>query len=184
MTRSLARHIVLIGMMGAGKSALGAELARRLRVPFTDSDSEIEAAAAMSISEIFARDGEPFFRARETEVLRRLLAGRPGVISTGGGAFMQGGNREMIAKAGLSVWLSCDLEVLWHRVRQRSTRPLLKTARPKETLAALLAERAPVYALADVEFPARAGDSIEAATTRLIAALRAADPQLIQETAP
>lgn len=183
MTGPLARHIVLIGMMGAGKTALGAELARRLRVPFTDSDSEIEAAAAMTISEIFARDGEAFFRARETEVLRRLLAGRPGVVSTGGGAFMQAANRQMIAGAGMSVWLSCDIEVLWHRVRQRSTRPLLKTANPKQTLAALLKERAPTYALADLEFPAQAGDSVDAATTRLVAAIRAFDPQMIQESA-
>jgi shikimate kinase len=183
MTRSLARHIVLIGMMGAGKSALGAELARRLRVPFTDSDTEIETAAAMSIAEIFARDGEPFFRARETEVLRRLLAGPPAVISTGGGAFVQAQNREMIGRAAISVWLDCDLELLWQRVRQRSTRPLLKTADPKATLAALLAERAPIYAQAELRFEGRAGDSIEAATTRLLAALRAADPQLIQENA-
>lgn len=174
MGRRLSRHIVLVGMMGAGKTAIGTELARRLRVGFRDSDAEIEAAAAMTITEIFARDGEAFFRAREAEVLGRLLAGPPAVISTGGGAWMQARNREVIGQSGLSVWLSCDLETLWQRVRQRPTRPLLQTADPRGTLAALLAERAPVYALADLDFPARPGDSIEVAAGRLLAALEAA----------
>jgi len=181
MARRLTRHIVLIGMMGSGKTAIGGELARRLRVPFADSDAEIEAAAAMSISEIFARDGESFFRAREAQVLARLLAGRPGVISTGGGAWMQPANREAIAARGLSVWLNCDPETLWARVRQRPTRPLLQTPDPKGTLLRLLEERSPVYALAELQFQSRAGDSIEASTRRLIAALHVADPQLIEE---
>ncbi|SIS64946.1 shikimate kinase [Paracoccus saliphilus] len=173
----MKRHIVMIGMMGAGKTAIGSELARRLHVPFTDSDAEIESAAAMSISEIFARDGEAFFRDRETQVLSRILKGPPGVVSTGGGAWMQAGNRELIRAHGLSVWLNCDLETLWHRVRQRSTRPLLKTADPKGTLARLLEQRAPVYAGADVTFEARADDSIEAAATRLIDQLRGIVPE-------
>ncbi|WP_281281767.1 shikimate kinase [Paracoccus gahaiensis] len=181
MSKRLRRHIVLIGMMGAGKTAIGSELARRLRVPFTDSDAEIEAAAAMSISEIFARDGEAFFRARESQVLARLLAGPPGIISTGGGAWMQPHNRALIAARGLSVWLNCPPELLWHRVRQRPTRPLLQTADPKGTLLRLLDERAPVYAQAGLEFLSQAGDSIEASATRLIAALAEADPTLIQE---
>ncbi|MGZ3216953.1 shikimate kinase [Paracoccus sp. T5] len=180
MTKRLTRHIVLIGMMGAGKTALGTELARRLRVPFTDSDAEIEAAAAMTITEIFARDGEAFFRAREAQVLARLLAGRPSVVSTGGGAWMQAGNRALIAASGMSVWLNCDPETLWQRVRQRPTRPLLQTADPKGTLLRLLAERSPVYAQAELEFVSRAGDSIDTSTERLIAALRAADPHLIE----
>ncbi|MDN5569344.1 MAG: shikimate kinase [Paracoccus sp. (in: a-proteobacteria)] len=180
---ALARHIVLIGMMGAGKTAVGTELARRLRVPFTDSDAEIESAAAMSISEIFARDGEEFFRDRESQVLTRLMAGRPGIISTGGGAWLRAQNRRVIAAHGLSVWLNCSPEVLWSRVRQRSTRPLLKTADPKGTLLRLLAERSPVYALAEVEFLSVAGDSIEKSTDRLIAQLRAADPKLIEDQA-
>lgn len=181
MRRQLSRHIVLVGMMGAGKTAIGTELARRFGVAFRDSDAEIEAAAAMSITEIFARDGEAFFRARETEVLGRLLAGPPAVISTGGGAWMGAGNRETIGRAGLSVWLDCDLDLLWQRVRQRPTRPLLQTADPKGTLARLLAERSPVYALADITFPARAGDSIEVSAARLIAALDAACPHLFKE---
>lgn len=182
MRQRLRRHIVLIGMMGAGKTALGSELARRLHVPFTDSDVEIETAAAMSISEIFARDGEAFFRDREAQVIARILKDTPRVISTGGGAWMQDRNRAAIRASGLSVWLDCDLETLWHRVRQRSTRPLLKTADPKGTLARLLSERNPTYATAELVFPARAGDSVDAATTRLLAAIRAADPQLVIET--
>lgn len=181
MTKRLTRHIVLIGMMGAGKTAIGTELARRLRVPFTDSDAEIEAAAAMTITEIFARDGETFFRAREAQVLARLLAGPSGVVSTGGGAWMQPANRDLIGAHGVSVWLNCDPELLWNRVRQRPTRPLLQTADPKGTLLRLLAERTPVYAQAELEFLSHAGDSIERSTNRLISQLRAADPDLIKE---
>ncbi|RNF33168.1 shikimate kinase [Paracoccus methylarcula] len=173
----MKRHIVMIGMMGAGKTAIGSELARRLHVPFTDSDAEIESAAAMSIGEIFARDGEAFFRDREAQVLSRILNGPVGIVSTGGGAWMQARNRELIRAHGLSVWLNCDLETLWHRVRQRSTRPLLKTPDPRGTLARLLDERGPVYARADVTFNAHADDSIEAAATRLIEQLRSVVPE-------
>lgn len=180
MRQRLRRHIVLIGMMGAGKTAIGTEMARRLRVPYTDSDAEIETAAAMSISEIFARDGEAFFRDRETQVLSRILAGPAGIVSTGGGAWMRGENRELIRAHGLSVWLNCDLETLWNRVRQRSTRPLLKTADPKGTLAALIEQRYPVYASAELVFLARPADSVEAAATRLIAEIRAADPEMLE----
>lgn len=180
MNHRLKRHIVLIGMMGAGKTAIGSEIARRYGVRFTDIDAEIEAAAAMTISEIFDRDGEEFFRRRETQVLSRILAGPPAIISTGGGAWMRPQNRKLIADSGLSVWLNCDLETLWHRVRQRSTRPLLKTADPKGTLARLIEERYPVYGLADLIFHSQGGDSIEASATRLIAEIRAADPDLLE----
>lgn len=176
----LRQHVVLIGMMGAGKTAIGNELARRLHVSFTDSDAQIEAAAAMSINEIFARDGEAFFRDRETQVIARILKAPPGVISTGGGAWMRPENRALIGQAGLSVWLNCDLETLWHRVRQRSNRPLLKTADPKGTLASLLEQRNPTYALADLDFPARAGDTIEAAATRLIEMIRSNRPDILE----
>lgn len=176
----MKRHIVLIGMMGAGKTAIGTELSRRLHVPFTDSDAEIEAAAAMSIAEIFARDGEAFFRDRETQVLDRILRGRPGIVSTGGGAWMQAQNRELIRARGMSVWLNCDLETLWHRVRQRSTRPLLKTADPKGTLAALIEARYPTYASAELTYVSRPGDSVETAARRLLTAIRAADPELLE----
>lgn len=180
MNGTLRRHIVLVGMMGVGKTAIGTELSRRLRVPFSDCDAEIEAAAAMSIAEIFARDGEAFFRDRETQVLGRLLDGPCGVISTGGGAWMRERNRDLIGGAGLSVWLDCDLETLWHRVRLRSHRPLLKTADPKATLAALLAERNPVYALADMAFRTHKSDTIESATTRLINAIRVSHPDVLE----
>lgn len=180
MKHRLRRHIVLIGMMGAGKTAIGTEIARRCGVRFTDTDAEIEAAAAMTISEIFERDGEAFFRRRETEILSRILAGPPAVVSTGGGAWMQPQNRQLIADSGMAVWLNCDLETLWHRVRQRSTRPLLKTADPKGTLANLMKERYPVYGLAELEFLSRGGDSVEASAARLIEEIRAADPDLLE----
>lgn len=174
------RHIVLIGMMGAGKTAIGTEIARRLSLPFADSDAEIEAAAAMRITEIFARDGEAFFRAREAEVLTRLLQGPPGVISTGGGAWMQPGNRALIRARGLAVWLDVDLDTLWHRVRLRPTRPLLQTADPLGTLRTLLDQRRPAYGRADLVFRAQAGDSVEAAATHLIAQIRAEHPLLLE----
>lgn len=176
----MKRHIVMIGMMGAGKTAIGSELSRRLHVPFTDSDAEIEAAAAMSISEIFARDGETFFRDRETQVLARILKGPPGIISTGGGAWMRGENRDLIRTRGMSVWLNCDLETLWYRVRQRSTRPLLKTPDPKGTLAALIEQRYPTYAKADLTFNARVDDSIEEAATRLVNQIDAHDSNFLE----
>ena len=180
MKGALRGHIVLVGMMGAGKTAIGTELARRLHAPFTDSDAEIEAAAAMTIAEIFARDSEAFFRSQDTRVLARLLAGVPAVVSTGGGAWMRAENRELIDRGGLSVWLNCDLDILWHRVRQRSHRPLLRTPDPKATLATLLAERNPVYAQAQMAFPARRGETVEAATTRLLAQIRATHPDILE----
>ncbi len=184
MARELARHVVLIGMMGAGKTAVGTELARRLGVRFVDSDAEIESAATMKIAEIFARDGEPFFRDREAEVIARLLERPPCVLSTGGGAWMQARNRDAIRAHGLSVWLNCDLDTLWHRVRQRSNRPLLKTSDPKGTLARLLAERNPTYATADLDFPAHPGDSVEVATLRLIATLGDVQPPILTDISP
>jgi len=146
----LHKTVVLVGMMGAGKTAVGKELARMLAVPFLDSDEEIVAAAAMSIAEIFARDGEAFFRDREAEVIVRLLRGKPGVLSVGGGAFLRAQTREMISELGVSVWLKADLDLLWSRVRQKPTRPLLMTSNPQATLAQLLAQREPVYAKADL----------------------------------
>ena len=178
------RHVVLIGMMGAGKTAVGTEMARKLSVPFVDSDAEIEKAAAMTIREIFARDGEDFFRARESEVLARILNGPPGIVSTGGGAWMQPQNRALIREKGLAVWMDCDLETLWHRVRQRPTRPLLQTPDPKGTLAALLEVRAPVYARADLVVRSRPGDSIEAAARRMIEAITAARPDILKGPKP
>ena len=145
----------MVGMMGAGKTAVGQALARSLNVPFTDSDEEIEKAANLSINEIFARDGEAFFRQKETQVIERLLNGRRGVLSVGGGAFLSETNRDLIRRHGVSVWLRGSVEVLWPRVRRKPTRPLLKTPDPRGTLARLVAERAPIYALADITVDTR-----------------------------
>jgi shikimate kinase len=157
----LKRTVVLVGMMGAGKTAVGSALARALGVPFLDSDDEISRAAQMTAAEIFARDGEAFFRARESEVLARLMTGPPCVLSTGGGAFLAPQNRAAIAARGVSVWLRADLELLWQRVRHKATRPLLRTANPRETLRALLEAREPTYALADLVVTAQPQYSID-----------------------
>ena len=146
----------MVGMMGAGKTAVGSALARRLGVPFTDSDAEIERAANLTIAEIFAREGEGFFRRKEEQVVARLLGGRAGVLSLGGGAFLSPAIRETVRRQGVSVWLRATVDVLWNRVRHKKTRPLLSTPDPRGTLARLVAERAPVYALADVTIDARA----------------------------
>lgn len=169
----LSRPIVLVGMMGAGKTAVGTALARRLGVAFRDSDAEIVDAAQRSIAEIFERDGEAFFRAREAEVIQRLLAEGPAVLSTGGGAFLRAENRAMVAAAGgVSVWLKADLELLWSRVRHKTTRPLLRTDNPHATLAALLAERAPHYEQAELVVTSDPAYSIEDMVDQVIATLR------------
>ncbi|WP_406721655.1 shikimate kinase [Thioclava litoralis] len=171
MTNRLERSIVLVGMMGCGKTTIGQALAQTLDVPFLDSDEAIEEAAQMSVAEIFARDGEPFFRARETEILERLLRGAPAVISTGGGAFLSEANRRVIAERGVSVWLQADLETLWHRVRLKTTRPLLKTADPKGTLRAMLEVRLPVYAQAQIHVEAGPQTDVSAMTAKVLEAL-------------
>jgi shikimate kinase len=167
----LKRTVVLVGMMGSGKTAIGKALAARLGVGFLDSDAAIEEAAQATIAEIFARDGEPFFRDREAEVIARLLTGAPSVLSTGGGAFMAERNRAAISARGVSLWLDVPLEVLWERVRHKETRPLLRTADPRGTLAELFDRRVPVYRLADLRVEARAGFSIEDTTARAVEAL-------------
>ena len=145
-----ARAIVLVGMMGVGKSTVGRRLAARLRLPFVDADNEIEAAAAMTIPEIFASHGEPHFRDGEARVIARLLKNGPLVLATGGGAFLRAETRQGIAAAGVSVWLKADADLILRRVRRRADRPLLKTDDPAATIARLIAERHPTYALADV----------------------------------
>ncbi len=167
----LRKTVVLVGMMGAGKTAVGTHMARLLGVPFTDSDDEIVKAANRSIAEIFERDGEDFFRLKESQVLSRLLAGPPGVLSTGGGAYLAAGNRAAISAAGVAVWLRADLDLLWQRVRHKTTRPLLRTADPLGTLTRLLEARAPVYAQAELIVDSRAGLSVEAMAEQVIAAL-------------
>lgn len=175
-------QIALVGMMGVGKTAVGQEIARQLGVIFTDTDAEIERAAAMSIPEIFARDGEAFFRDRESLVLSRLLAGPAGVVSTGGGAWIQPQNRTLIRAAGLSLWLDADLDTLWHRVRQRPTRPLLLTEDPRGTLAALIEKRSPVYARADLRLRTDARSDVETTARRAIKAIRKARPDFLEKT--
>lgn len=146
-----ARAIVLVGMMGSGKSSVGRRLATRLGLPFVDADTEIETAAHMTIPEIFAQRGEAEFREGERRVISRVLTTRaPLVLATGGGAFMNAETRERVKELGISVWLKAEPDVLMRRVRKRANRPLLQTADPEATLRRMLAEREPVYALADI----------------------------------
>ncbi|RAI37667.1 shikimate kinase [Rhodoplanes roseus] len=149
------RSLVLIGMMGAGKSSIGRRLASRMGLPFVDADTEIELAAGMSIPDIFEAHGEDYFRAGEARVISRLLAEGPRVVATGGGAFMNSGTRALIGARGLSVWLNAELDVLLRRIRRRSDRPLMQTPDPEATLAKLIDERYPVYAAADLTVQSR-----------------------------
>ena len=145
------RSIVLVGMMGAGKSAVGKRLAQRLGLEFRDADTEIELAAKKTIAEIFASDGEPFFRDKERRVIARLLHEcQPLVLATGGGAYMNEETRATIRQQAISLWLKADFDVLMRRVRRKPTRPLLQTADPEATLRGLIDKRYPVYAEADV----------------------------------
>ena len=174
----LKKTVVMVGMMGAGKTAVGTALARQLGVPFRDSDDEITRAANRSIAEIFESHGEAFFRARESEVLGRLLKGEPAVLSTGGGAFLAPANRQMIHDFGVSVWLRADLELLWNRVRHKTTRPLLRTENPRETLRALHEARLPSYAEADLTVDSAADLSVDDMARRVAEALTTRDDVL------
>jgi shikimate kinase len=145
----LFKTVVLIGMMGSGKTSVGKVLSTALDVPLADTDAEISKDANSTISEIFDRDGEAKFRQAETRVIKRLLQGAPCVVSTGGGAFLNKENRKIIAKFGVSVLLEVDRELLWERVRRKNTRPLLKTTSPRETLFKILDSRQDTYNLSD-----------------------------------
>jgi shikimate kinase len=145
-----ARSVVLIGMMGAGKSTIGRRLSVRLRLPFLDADSEIEAAAGMSIPDVFETHGEPHFRDGEARVIARLLDSGPAVIATGGGAFMREETRNRIRDKAISIWLKAEAEIIMRRVRRRADRPLLQTPDPAATVDRLLGEREPVYQNADI----------------------------------
>jgi shikimate kinase len=149
------RSVVLVGMMGAGKSSIGRRLALRLGIPFVDADAEIEKAAGMSIPDIFTSRGEPEFRSGEARVILRLLDHGPQVLATGGGAFMNPDTRLAIAAKGVSIWLKADFEVLMRRIRRRHDRPLLRTDDPGATMQGLMDERYPVYALADLTVQSR-----------------------------
>lgn len=144
------RSIVLVGLMGAGKSTVGRRLAQALGLPFRDADHEIETAAGMTIPDIFAIHGEEHFRDGERRVIARLLQEGPMILATGGGAFMNEETRRRIAEQGISVWLRADLDVLMKRVRKRATRPLLQNPDPEGTMRRLMETRYPVYATADL----------------------------------
>jgi shikimate kinase len=146
----IEKSIILVGMMGVGKSSIGKRLAERLKTGFVDADDEIELAANCSISEIFERYGEAHFRDGERRVIARLMQGEPKVIATGGGAFINAETRELILRDGISIWLQADIDVLVERVSRRNNRPLLKGKDPKKVLEALGKERDPIYALAKI----------------------------------
>ena len=149
------RSIVLVGMMGAGKSTIGRRLAARLRLPFLDADAEIETAAGMSIPDIFESHGEPHFRDGEARVIARLLETGPSILATGGGAFMREETRNRIRDKAVSIWLKADADTILKRVKRRVDRPLLQTADPAATIGRLIDERHPVYQLADITIASR-----------------------------
>jgi shikimate kinase len=149
------RTLVMVGMMGAGKSSVGRRLANRLGLPFVDADSEIEIAANETISEIFERHGEAYFRDGERRVIQRLLDGTPKVLATGGGAFIQPETRAAIQANAISIWLNADRELILSRVKRRSHRPLLKAGDPEAVIDRLIAERYPVYGQADIQVQSR-----------------------------
>ena len=174
------RSIVLIGMMGVGKSSVGRRLSARLAIPFVDADTEIEKAAGMSIADIFSQHGEEYFRSGEARVIARLLEGGPQVLATGGGAFMNPKTRDAIRAKGVSVWLKAELDVLMRRInKRRNDRPLLQTADPGETLRALLVEREPVYAQADLTVQSR-----EVAHDAIVADIMTALASWLKEAVP
>lgn len=168
---TLLKTVVMVGMMGAGKTAVGRALAERLGVAFLDSDAEIEVAANRSVPEIFERDGEAFFRSRETQIIERLLIEKRCILSTGGGAFLSEKNRTNISAQGISVWLNADLELLWSRVRSKDTRPLLRTDDPRGTLKNIYDQRVPIYSLADLTVGSAPEYSIEDMVDQVIDAL-------------
>jgi shikimate kinase len=170
-----SRVIALVGMMGSGKTSIGRRLAAKLDLPFVDSDSEIELAAGMTITEIFDRHGEPYFRDGERRVIVRLLNEGPCVLATGGGAFMDSRTREALAATAVTVWLRTDIATLIHRVARRTNRPLMRTADPAAQIERLLALRVPIYASADITVDSsdRPHDEVVAALmTSLVAHMR------------
>ncbi len=178
--KAFDRPIVMVGMMGAGKSAIGRRLAQRLGLPFIDADAEIERAAGCTIEEIFEKHGEAVFRDGERRVIARLLDGPVGVLATGGGAFIDPETRARIRSRAITVWLKADLDTLVERVSRRNHRPLLKGGDPREILTRLMATRNPVYGEADITV--ETGDAPTAATVeRVIEALAALGPRAAAE---
>jgi shikimate kinase len=175
------RVVVFVGLMGAGKTAIGRKVAATLNLPFVDSDHEIETVSRMSVPELFERYGEPEFRALEQRVIERLLHEGPRIVSTGGGAFMNAQTREAIAQYGVSVWLKADLDILMERVSKRQNRPLLKNADPRAVMMKLMDDRYPVYALADITVQTRDAKR-EIITGEAMEALLAHLESLVTET--
>lgn len=167
----LKKTVALVGMMGAGKTAIGTSVARVLEAPFLDSDAEIVAASNLSIPELFDRFGETFFREKDAQVIARLLKDERGILSTGGGAFLAERNRATISRHGVALWLRADLELLWNRVRHKDTRPLLRTENPYQTLKEMLESRAPVYAKAELVVDASPDFTIAQMTERVVETL-------------
>jgi shikimate kinase len=168
---TLKRTVALVGMMGAGKTSLGRRLSAKLEVPFRDADHEIEAAAGLTVSEIFEKFGEPYFRDGERRVIARLLGEPPHVLATGGGAFMDEATRAAMKQMALSVWLKAPVHILLARVKKRDTRPLLRNGDPKETIEKLLAVREPFYAQADITLEC-SDESQQGPLEQILAALR------------
>lgn len=168
----LNRTVALVGMMGAGKSAVGRRLAARLDVPFKDADTEIELAAGCAVSEIFAHYGEPAFRDGERKVIARLLNEPPMILATGGGAFIDAETRARLKESAITVWINVPIDVLMQRVQRRNTRPLLQTGDPRATLEKLLTERTPIYSQADLTVESHDGPHA-APVDQILAALKA-----------
>ena len=168
----LSRTVALVGLMGAGKSAIGKRLAARLGLPFVDADDEIERAAGCSVAEFFERYGEPEFRPGERRVIARLLDHPPLVLSTGGGAYIHPETRALMRTRAITVWLRAELDVLYDRVRRRGHRPLLRQGDPREVLARLMEQRYPIYAEADIVVDSTAQPA-DRTTEQVLAALRA-----------
>ena len=176
------RNLVFVGLMGAGKSAIGKMTAQAMNLPFADSDREIEIVSRMTVDELFSAYGEPEFRALETRVIERLLKSGPRIVSTGGGAFINDHTRQVIKESkALSIWINADFETLWTRVSKRNTRPLLKTADPRGTLQNLMNIRYPIYADADIEVMSRDAKK-EIITNEVLQAIVAAGTQTHMET--
>ncbi|MBM3566724.1 MAG: shikimate kinase [Alphaproteobacteria bacterium] len=172
---ALGRSLVMVGLMGAGKSSVGRRLARILNLPFVDADEEVERAAGCSIEDIFRLYGEAAFRDGEERVIARLLESGPQVLATGGGAYMNPRTRERIRRAGISVWLRADLDLLVKRTSRRGGRPLLAHGNPRETLEKLIRERYPVYAEADITVDTT-DENIELMVDRILASLKDMGP--------
>jgi shikimate kinase len=176
------KSIVLVGLMGAGKTCIGTRLARKLGMYFVDADDEIEAAANCTVEEIFTRYGEQAFRDGERPVIARLLAGEPRVVATGGGAFVNAKTRDNVRRMGISIWLKADIDVLLQRVSRRNNRPLLKNGDKRQTLERLIDERYPCYAEANLTVESGA-ESPDATVTKVIDALKTIDDERSTEAA-